>query len=211
MLVGKYFIKEGMREAQIEEFLKNKFNRAGYSHIDIQRTPLGTRIIVHANRPGLVIGRSGSRIKEITEQIEKKFKLENPMIDVREIESPFLDSQVVAGKIAKSLERGGFYKKIANYYLREIMRAGAIGTEIKIAGKMGGQRGRSQKFKDGYIKHSGYYADNVLDRGKAITIVKLGTIGVQVSIMKDIPEDVSIALKQLKGEEVEDKEPEKTE
>jgi len=211
MSVEKYFIKEGMKEAQIEEFLKNKFDRAGYSHIDIQRTPLGTRIIVHANRPGLVIGRSGSRIKEITEQIEKKFELENPMVDVREIENPFLDSQIVAGKIAKSLERGGFYKKIANYYLKEIMRAGAIGVEIKIAGKMGGQRGRSQKFKDGYIKHSGYYADNVLDRGKAIATVKLGTIGVQVSIMKDIPEDVSMALKEIKGEEVEDKGPEKTE
>ena len=95
----KHFIKEGMREAQIEEFLMNRFDRAGYSHIEIQRTPLGTRIIVFANRPGLVIGRSGARIKEITEEIKTRFKLENPMLDVKEINNPFLDAQVVAGRI----------------------------------------------------------------------------------------------------------------
>jgi small subunit ribosomal protein S3 len=207
----KHFIKEGMREAQIEEFLMNTFDRAGYSHIDIQRTALGTRIIVYANRPGLVIGRSGSRIKEITEEIKKRFDMENPMVDVKEVENPFLDAQVVAGRIAKSLERGSFYKKVANYYLKEIMRSGAVGVEIKIAGKMGGQRGRLQKFSDGYIKHSGYYADNILERGKATATVKLGTIGIQVSILKHVPEDVSLALKQIKGEEVEDKGSEETE
>jgi len=211
MSVEKHFIKEGMKEAQIEEYLKNKFDRAGYSHIEIQRTPLGTRIIVYANRPGLVIGRSGSRIKEITEEIHKEFGLENPMLDVKEVESPFLDAQVVAIKIAKSLERGSFYKKVANYYLKEIMRAGAIGVEIKISGKLGGERGRFQKFKDGYIKHSGYYADNILNRGRSTANLKPGIVGVQVSILKEVPGDVSMSLKEIKGGEDEDKGSEKTE
>jgi len=210
MAVIKHFVKEGIKEAQIEEFLSKKFDRAGYSHIDIQRTPLGTRIIVHANRPGLVIGKSGARIKEITEEVRRKFKLENPMVDVKEIESPFLDAQVVANRIVKSLERGGFYKKVANYYLDEIMKAGAVGVQIRIGGKLGGQRGRFQKFKKGYIKHSGYYGDEIVDKGAATATMKLGIVGVQVKILKEITEDMIIKIKEEKVEEVEDKGSEKT-
>lgn len=211
MAVIKHFVEEGMKEAQIEEFLSKRFDRAGYSHIDIQRTPLGTRIIVHANRPGLVIGKSGARIKEITEDLKRKFKLENPMVDVKEITNPFLDAQVVANRIVKSLERGGFYKKVANYYVDEIMKAGAVGVQIRVGGKLGGERGRLQKFKKGYIKHSGYYADEVVDKGLATAIMKLGMVGVQVKILKEKPEDLIAELKERKVEEVEDKGSKKTE
>jgi small subunit ribosomal protein S3 len=205
MSVIKHFIKEGIREAQIEEFLKKKFDKAEYSHIEIQRTPLGTRIIVYANKPGLVIGKSGARIKELTEEIQRKFKLENPMVDVKEIDNPFLDAQVVASKIAKSLERGGFYKKLANFYLDEIMKAGAVGVQIRVGGKLGGERGRFQKFKEGYIKHSGYWGDEIVDKGMATAILKLGMVGIQVKILKQAPTDVITEIKERKVEEVEDK------
>jgi len=211
MAVIKHFVKEGVREAQIEEFLREKFERAGYSHIEIQRTPLGTRIIVYASRPGLVIGKSGARIKELTEDVQKKFKLENPMVDVVEVGNPFLDAQVVANRIARSLERGAFYKKVANYYLNEIMRAGAVGVQIRVGGKLGGQRGRFQKFKEGHIKHSGYYGDEIVDKGKATATLKLGIVGVQVKILKESPEDLLTRLKEKKVEEVEDKGDKKTE
>ena len=69
MAVEKLFVKEGIKESEVEEFLQEKFERAGYSHTEIQRTPLGTRIIVYANRPGLVIGRSGRRIDELAEEV----------------------------------------------------------------------------------------------------------------------------------------------
>ena len=210
MAVIKHFVKEGIKEAQIEEFLSKKFDRAGYSHIDIQRTPLGTRIIVHANRPGLVIGKSGARIKEITEEVKRKFKLENPMVDVKEIENPFLNAQVVANRIVKSLERGGFYKKVANYYVDEIMRAGAIGVQIRVGGKLGGERGRFQKFKKGYIKHSGYYGDEIVDKGAATATLKLGIVGVQVKILKEVIEDMITKIKEEKVEKVEDKGSKKT-
>ncbi len=209
MKIEKYFIEKGMKEANIEYYLKSKFDRAGFSHIEIQKTPLGTRIIIFANKPGLVIGKSGKIIRELTDEVREKFKLENPMIDVKEIENPFLNAQVVADRITKNIERGSFYKKVVNWYLSEIMKAGAMGVEIKIGGKLGGQRGRSQKFKEGYIKHSGYYADNILDKGMARATVKLGAIGVQVKIMKTMPGDLSIrsikeetsAEKEVKQEE----------
>ncbi len=197
MVVESHFIKEGMKQVEIEEYLSDKFGKAGYSHIDIQRTPLGTRIVVYANRPGLVIGRSGRTIRAITEEIKEKFELENPMLDVKEVENPFLDAKVVATRIARSIERGTFYKKVVGFYLSKIMESGAVGVQIKVSGKLGGQRGRIMKFKDGYIKHAGYYADNILDKGHAKAIVKLGAIGVEVKIMKDMPEDLSLKISEL--------------
>lgn len=200
MVVEDHFIKEGKKEVEIEEYLINEFDRAGYSHIDIQRTPLGTRIVVYANRPGLVIGRSGSTIKRITEEIKEKFDLENPMLDVKEVENPFLDAQVVATRIANSIERGTFYKKVVGFYLSKIMEMGAIGVQIKVSGKLGGERGRLSKFKDGYIKHAGYYADNILDKGRAKAVVKLGVVGVEVKIMKEMPEDISLKISEVEEE-----------
>ncbi|MCD6226496.1 MAG: 30S ribosomal protein S3 [Candidatus Aenigmarchaeota archaeon] len=201
MAVEKYFINEVIKEAKIEEFMKEKFDRAGYSHTIIQRTPLGTRIIVFVSRPGLVIGRSGKKIKEITEEIKEKFELENPMLDVKDVENQFLDAQLVADRIVKALERGIFYKRIANKYLESIMDAGAVGVEIKISGKLGGERGRMQKFKDGYIKHAGYYADNLVDKGFAVANLKQGIVGVQVRILKSVPEDLSLKLKKVETDE----------
>jgi len=208
MAIEKHFVKEGIKEAEIEEFFKEKFDKAGYSHTEIQRTPLGTRIIVYADRPGLVIGKFGNKVKEITEEVQKKFELENPMLDVKEIEQPLLDAQVVAGKITKALERGAFYKKVANWYISEIMKAGAVGVEIRAAGKMGGERSRFQKFRKGYIKHSGYYADNIVDKGKAFAITKPGVIGIQVKILRYLPE---ITTMKKEVEKIENKGNEKTE
>lgn len=205
MAIENFFVKEGIKEAEIEEFLRKKFDRAGYSRIDIQRTALGTRIIVHANRPGIIIGKSGKTIKAITDEIQYKFGLENPMLDVKEVENPFLDAQIVAKRIAGSLERGSFYKRVVDWHIRQIMDAGAVGVEIKVAGKLGGQRGRFQKFKEGYIKHSGYYADNILDKGQAVSNLKPGAVGIQVKIMKDSPEAIEGKIKDIKVEESEDK------
>jgi small subunit ribosomal protein S3 len=194
MAVERFFVNEGIKEAELESFLREKFDKAGYSHADIQRTPLGTRIIVYAEKPGLVVGKAGRRIEEITQEIKEKFDLENPMLDVKEVENPFLDAQIVASKIAKAIEKGGFYKKVANYYMDKIMEAGAIGVEIRIAGKLGGERSRFQTFKQGYIKHSGYYADTLVQTGFATALVKLGMIGVRVKILTQIPEDLNEKL-----------------
>ncbi|MFH8080637.1 MAG: 30S ribosomal protein S3 [Candidatus Aenigmatarchaeota archaeon] len=193
----KFFIKESVKETQLEEYLKEKFEKAGYSHSNIQRTPLGVRILVYAEKPGLVVGKSGKKINEITEEIKEKFQLENPMLDVREVENPFLDAHIVANKIARAIERGGFYKKIAGYYIDKVMEAGAIGVEIKIGGKLGSERARFQKFRQGYIKHSGYYADTLVKKGYATALVKLGIIGVQVKILTEMPEELNEKMLEL--------------
>jgi len=190
MAIEKTFVKEGIKEAQIEKFLRDRFDRAGYSHTDIQRTPVGTRIVVYANKPGLVIGRSGRRISSVTEEIKKKFGFENPLIDVREVEQPFLDANIVASRIAKALERGIHYKRVCNFYLDKIMEAGAIGVQIEASGKLAGtQRSRFQKFRKGFIAHSGDYAEKLVDKGYTQATLKPGVAGIQVKIMKEAPKE----------------------
>lgn len=203
MVVEKTFIKEGIKESYVDEFLAKKFEKAGYSHAEIQRTPLGTRIIVYAHKPGLVIGRSGKRIGDMTEEVKEKFGFENPMIDVREVEQPFLDAKIVAKRVANALERNINYKKVASYYVERVMEAGATGVQIKIGGKLGGERGRFKKFKEGFIKHSGEYADIMVDKAFAQATVKLGVIGVEVKIMKEMPKEFKFKKEKDKMGEVE--------
>lgn len=190
MAVEKLFVKEGIKVSEVEEFLRKRFEKAGYSHTEIQRTPLGTRILVHVHKPGLVIGRSGRRVNEITEEIKEKFGFENPLLDVREVNEPFLDANIVARRIARSIEKGVNYKKVANYYLEKVVEAGAVGIQIEIGGKIGGvERSREQKFKMGFVAHSGEYAERLVDFGYTQAIIKAGIIGIKVKIMKSLPQE----------------------
>lgn len=190
MAIEKLFVKEGIKEAEIEAYLAKKFNRAGYSHTDIQRTPLGTRIVVYVFKPGIVVGRSGRKIQEITDDIRIRFGFENPLIDVKEVDNPFLDAKIVASRIAGALERGINFKKVANYYLDKVTEAGAIGISIHVGGKlMGSERSRFQKFKRGFIAYSGDYAETLVDKGYAQGNIKPGMVGVQVRIMRQSPKE----------------------
>jgi small subunit ribosomal protein S3 len=211
MAIEKTFIKEGIKESQIENFLREEFKRAGYSHTEIQRTPVGTRIIVYANKPGLVIGRSGRRVNEITKVVKEKFGFENPLIDVREVREPMLDANIVASRIANSLERGIHYKRVCNFYLDKVMQAGAVGIQIEVAGKLAGvERSRFQKFRKGFVAHSGDYAEKLVDKGYAQAMLKPGIGGVQVKIMKEMPVEVKVKEAEERKEEVK-KEDEKVE
>jgi small subunit ribosomal protein S3 len=191
MAVEKLFVKEGIKEAEVEEFLAKRFEKAGYSHTEIQRTPLGTRIVVYAHKPGLVIGRSGKRIYEITDEIKARFGFENPLVDVKEVENPMMDAKIVSQRIASALEGGINFKKVAHFYLDKVIEAGATGISIKIGGKLAGsERSRFQKFKKGFVAYSGDYADTLVDKGYATASIKPGSIGIQVKIMKSMPKEV---------------------
>src|SRR3989338_1717651 len=177
------FIKEGIRSVFIEEYLKSQFLRADYSHIEVSKTPLGTRIIIFANRPGIVIGRGGEKIKAITEHLRSHFKLDNPQLDVKEVRDPDLDAQIIARQIASSLERGLNHKRVANMTIKRVMDSGAVGIQIRISGKLGGEKSRTDKFMQGYLQHSGETADRLVSKGKAEALLKPGKVGIQVKIM----------------------------
>jgi small subunit ribosomal protein S3 len=189
MAQEKQIVSQKIRRIGIEEFLSKEFTRAGYSHSEIQRTPLALRITVFAHKPGIVIGRGGKNIENITRVLKEKFGLENPQLDVQEVENPDLDASIVSKQIAAAIERGLNYKRIVNMTIQRIMESGAVGVAIRLSGKVSGEMSRTEKFSAGYLKYAGEPAEE-LDKSYARAQVKLGTIGIQVRILKDVPKEI---------------------
>lgn len=184
MMVKSYFVKHGIREAQIEEFIRTNFPLGDYSRTELQRTPLGIKVVIWTNKPGKIIGRGGSNINEMTATLKERFNLENPQLDVKLIERPDLDAKIVAKQISSAIEKGYNYKKIGNLALKRVMDAGAIGAEIIISGCMGGSMSQRGRFVDGYLKYCGQPAKELVDSGFEVANTKRSTIGVSVKIMR---------------------------
>jgi len=178
------FIQFKKQEFEIKEYIKKDLGKGKISKLDIEYTPVGEKIVISTNKPGLVIGRRGEKIEELTEVLKKKFKLENPHIEIKEIENPLFDAQLVADEIALALERMGNlkFKVIAYRKLQEIMDAGALGCEIRLSGKLPGDRARPWRFAEGYLKKAGESRKEV-DRAETTALTKTGMIGVKVAIM----------------------------
>ncbi len=193
MALERKFIEDNIRKFEVKEFLQRELERAGCGEIEIQRTPLGTRVIVHVQRPGLVIGRKGQAIRKLTTILKTRFGLDNPQVEVNELEVPELNPNVMARSIASALERGIHFRRAAYTALRRIMEAGARGAEITISGKLTGERAKSVKFVDGYLKHCGEPAMMYVKEGYAVAAPKPGVIGVKVKIMPPgtrLPDDI---------------------
>ncbi len=171
-------------EFRIREHIKKSLGKGKISKVKIEYTPVGERIIISTNRPGLVIGRGGEKINELTDILKRKFKLENPHIEIDEIKEAEFDAQLMADEIALGLERFGpiKFKVIAYRALQKIMDAGAQGAEIRLNGKLPGARAKPWRFAQGYLKKTGDSA-KVVDRAQARAQTKPGTVGVKVSIL----------------------------
>ena len=172
-------------EFEIREYIKKNLGKGKVSRVGIEYTPVGEKIIVSTSKPGLVIGRKGEKINELTDILKTRFKLENPHIEIDEIMKPELDAQLMADEIALGLERFGplKFKVIAYRTLQKIMEAGALGTEIRLNGKLPSARAKAWRFAQGYLKKTGDPA-KVVDRAQARAETKPGTVGIKVSILK---------------------------
>lgn len=192
------FIRENTNRILIKEFLLKKIEGAGFGGMTIQRTPMGTRINITVERPGMVIGKGGSKIKELTESIRDNFKVDNPQIEIQEAGSrASLNAQIMSEKLAEALERGWHFRRAGHSTVRRIMDAGAKGCQIIIAGKLTGARHRTEKFTQGHVKYCGETAKQVMDNGYAVAKLKAGVIGVKVRIMKPdahLPDEVTLLL-----------------
>ncbi|MEM3690844.1 MAG: 30S ribosomal protein S3, partial [Candidatus Micrarchaeia archaeon] len=174
-----------VKEFEIEEFVEKNLNRAGISQVRVQRTPLGEKIIIYTSRPGLVVGRSGESIRKLTKSLKKRFGLENPQIEISEVENVNLDPKIVAEKIATSLERYGInrFKGIMHKSMEDVMNAGAMGVEIVVSGKIPSSRAKSWRVYSGYLKKCGNISIENVRRAVNRAELKTGTVGIKVSIM----------------------------
>ena len=210
MTVVKEMLKERVRRVQVHDHVQNKTARAGFGGLSIQRTPLGTHVRISAERPGVVIGRKGSDIQRLTEELERKFGYENLQVEAGEVNNFALNPLIMAAKVANALERGWNYRRAGNSMLQRIMDAGARGCQITIAGKLTGLRHRTEKFLSGHIKFCGETALELMDVGIAQAKLKPGTIGVKVAIMKPdarLPDEIEVVKPEIPAtEEVKEEE-----
>ncbi len=205
MSAVKHFVEESVKKAEIDEFLKNEFDRAGYGGVEITKTPLGTHMVIYTMRPGLVIGRGGETIRELAVTLEEKFGLPNPQISVAEIEIPELNPHVMASRITSGLKRGIHYRRSGYWALNRIMEAGALGAEIIMSGVLRSRRARYEKFRAGYLPKSGDPAMKQMRKAVSHVQLKPGMLGVKVLIMPpeaEFPDQVQI-LKEASEETAE--------
>lgn len=180
----KKFVAFKKEELGVKEYIKRELGKGRISSVLIQYTPVGEKIVIATSKPGLVIGRRGEKIEELTRVLKKRFKLDNPHIEIKEISDPRLDAQLVADDIALALERQGSlkFKVVAYKTLQEIINAGALGAEIVLSGRLPSERAKSWRFSQGYLKKTGDPA-KVVDRAQAQAVNIAGVTGISVSIL----------------------------
>ncbi|MBI5803201.1 30S ribosomal protein S3 [Candidatus Pacearchaeota archaeon] len=202
-------------EYEVREYIKRNLGKGRISKIKIDYTPVGEKVVIFTSKPGMIIGRGGEKIEELTQTLKKKFTLENPYVEISQVTEPEFDAQIMSDEIALAIENLGplKFKVIAYKTLQKIMDKGALGAEIRLSGKLPGARAKSWRFSQGYLKKTGDSA-KVVERAKSVAQTKPGTIGVKVSILspnaflkdKILIDDELIKKIKIKQEDVENKE-----
>lgn len=178
----KNVLKNNYRNSELDEFLRTELKDAGFGGADIQKSPLGTRLTLYVTRPGLVIGRKGSGIRDLTSKLEVKFGLTNPQISVVEVEVPELNPKIMCNRLAQLIERGTAFRRAALWTVNTIKNAGALGVEVTISGKLRSERAHFEKHSSGIIPKSGNMADKVVKEGITHVLTKMGIMGIRLKI-----------------------------
>ena len=189
----KNVIKDNYNMMLLNDFLREKIKESGFDRVEISKTPTGTKITLYVTRPGIVIGRKGTGIRELTEKIEKDFALKNPQISVEEISKVELSPSVMCNRMAAHIERGTAFRRATMWTMNQIMEAGAMGVQITISGKLRGDRSAFEKHTQGVLPRAGNYAKNLVSEDIVHTKTPMGLIGIKIRIAlkeKNIPEFV---------------------
>jgi small subunit ribosomal protein S3 len=184
MSAVKNVIKDNYNMMLLKDYLREAIKDAGFSHAEISKTPVGTRVALHVTRPGIVIGRKGSGIRALTDKLAADFGLKNPQISVVEIEKPELAPSVMCNRMASHLERGTAFRRATMWTLKQIMEGGAMGVQITISGKLRGDRSAFEKHTQGILPRAGHHAEIIVDEDIAHVKTAMGLIGVRIRIAK---------------------------
>jgi len=195
-------IDRNVERQLVREYLLKETERAGFGGLTFNRTPEGTKVTLQAEQVGRVIGRRGKVIHDLQRRLQEDFNLTNPQLEVEEIEESRTNAQVMASRLASSLERGWFFRRAGHSTVQNIMDAGARGCIVILSGKITGARHRVEKFQKGHIKYCGETALEFMDVGFSTAVKKLGTVGCTVRIMRPgtkLPHEISIKERKESG------------
>jgi len=177
-------IKDNYNMMLLKDYLRKKIKDAGFSQVEISKTPTGTRVTLYVTRPGIVIGRKGGGIRELTENLEKEFGLKNPQILVKEIEKPELSPSVMCNRLASHIERGTAFRRATMWTLQQIMENGAMGVQISVSGKIRGDRSGFEKHTVGILPRAGHHAELIVSEDIAHVRTPMGLIGIRIRIAR---------------------------
>jgi small subunit ribosomal protein S3 len=183
--VYKKILEENKKKWMIKEFLEYRLSKYGYIDSEILKTPLGTRIVIYAERPSRIIGRKGAIVKEISNTLTNKLGVENPqidVIDVSKIEAPEMFPKVVAYRIANAMAKGVRFRRVMFVAIRQLTEAGAKGFEIVVSGKLSTERAKFEKQTFGKLYKIGYDAKQRVRRAVVHVLLKPGIYGIEVRI-----------------------------
>jgi small subunit ribosomal protein S3 len=202
-MIERKFIKHNVTESKIREFVLSSLGRAGIGNIKLQLTPLGEKIVVFSSNPGLVVGKEGGNIKDLTAALKRNFNLENPQIEISEVQDPNTNAQIVADRVAGALERygSGNFKGIMHKTISDVMNSGVRGVEMVLSGKIPGSRAKSWRILSGYMKKCGDIAVAHVNRAISTANLKSGVIGIRIKIMHsdvELPDTVRIKEEEAK-------------
>ena len=201
-------IKDNYNMMLLNDYLKKSVKDAGFSNVDISKTPVGTRITLFVTRPGIVIGRKGVGIRELTEILEKQFGLKNPQISVEEVKKPELSPSVMCNRMAAHIERGTAFRRATFWTLQQIMESGAMGVQITISGKLRGDRSAFEKHTQGILPRAGEHAKNIVDEDVVHVKTPMGLIGIRIRIAQ---KDKVVSEFKLKEKTIEKEQSDETE
>lgn len=174
------FADKIVEDNEIRQYLHTRLDRAGLSRVVIERTPKRIILTLHTSRPGVVIGRGGSEVEKLREEL-KRLTEKDVQININEIKRPELDASLVAQNIAQQLEGRISYRRAMKRALGAAMRMGAQGIRIRVGGRLGGaEMSRSEQYLEGRVPLHTLRAD--IDYGQATAYTIAGTCGVKVWI-----------------------------
>ena len=180
----KNVIKDNYNMMLLNDFLRKEIKESGFHKVEVSKTPSGTKITLHVTRPGIVIGRKGAGIKQLTEKVESDFGFKNPQISVEEIPKAELSPSVMCNRLAAHIERGTAFRRATMWTLNQIMEAGAMGVQITISGKLRGDRSAFEKHTQGILPRAGNYAKDIVSEDVTHTKTAMGLIGIKIRIAR---------------------------
>lgn len=178
----KTFSKKLKEDIMLRNYIENRLPNAGISRIEIKRTPKRITMTLHTARPGIVIGKKGSEVDKLKEELQRLTSQE-VQVNVHEIKRPELDAALVAENVARQLESKVSFRRAMKRAITSTMRMGAEGVRIACAGRLGGaEMARREQYKEGRIPLHTLRAD--IDYATKIAKTTYGTIGVKVWICR---------------------------
>jgi small subunit ribosomal protein S3 len=175
-------IKDNYNIMLLNDYLREEIKEAGFSRVEISKTPVGTKITLFVTRPGIVIGRKGGNIKSLTEKLETDFGLKNPQIAVEEISNPDLSPSVMCNRMAAHIERGIAFRRATMWTIQQIMDNNAMGVQITISGKLRGDRSAFEKHSAGILPRAGHHAKVIVNEDIVHVKTPMGLIGIRIRI-----------------------------